>query len=353
MPSSLAATLLLGSALVLALAFHRNRAAQVFATLLFVALALGQPDMRLQYGAMRFGPWLVVASCLVPEPKLLSRRNGVFVLLLLVFTALSIYAPEHVFQGLAGVSAWLTFGRPGPIAAASLTTIAAALCTLRWALARRPMELGLALALLPAAFAFVESDPARRDAAWIACGVLGVVTVLYASYRMAFIDGLSGLPNRRALDETLLRLSGTYALAMVDIDHFKQFNDTYGHSAGDIVLRQVARTLRRQGGGSAFRYGGEEFCVVFEGHRAAQAAKNCDRARAAVQQQKIAVPAQAKRAPREPRSAREGTKEVAVTISIGCAQRAGERKSPWEVLKAADQALYRAKAKGRNRVVSA
>ena len=353
MPSSLAATLLLGSALVLALAFHRNRAAQVFATLLFAAMALSQADLRLHYGAMRFAPWLVVAACLVPEPKLLSRRMGIFVLLLLALAAITTSAPEHVFQGLAGFSAWLTFGRPGPVAAATLLCIAAGLCTLRWALAGRPMELGLALALLPAAFAFVEADAARRDAAWIAAGALGVIAVLYASYRMAFIDGLSGLPNRRALDETLLRLSGTYALAMVDIDHFKQFNDTYGHSAGDIVLRQVARTLRRQGGGAAFRYGGEEFCVVYEGHRAAAAAQNCDRARAAVQQQRISVPAQPKRAPREPRAAREATKEVAVTISIGCAQRAGERKSPWEVLKAADQALYRAKAKGRNRVVSA
>lgn len=353
MPTSLAATLLIGSALALALAFHRNRAVQVFATVLFAAIALAQPDLRLQYGAMRFAPWLIVVACLVPEPKLLSRRNGVFVLLLLAFAAITTSAPEHVFQGLARVAAWFAFDQPGPIAAASLTLLAAALCTLRWALAGRPMEFGLALALLPVAFAFLMDDAGRRDAAWIAAGALGVLTVLYASYRMAFIDGLSGLPNRRALDETLLRLSGSYALAMVDIDHFKQFNDTYGHSAGDIVLRQVARTLRRQGGGSAFRYGGEEFCVVYEGHRAGQVVQNCDRARAAVQQQRIPVPANPKRAPRDPKSSRDGTKEVAVTISIGCAHRAGERKSPWEVLKAADQALYRAKAKGRNRVVSA
>ena len=80
-----------------------------------------------------------------------------------------------------------------------------------------------------------DAEHARRALALAGAG--GLLTVLYASYRMAFVDALSGLPNRRALDETLARLTGDYALAMVDVDHFKSFNDTHGHDAGDTVLR--------------------------------------------------------------------------------------------------------------------
>ena len=214
------------------------------------------------------------------------------------------------------------------------------------------MELGLALALLPLAWVFSRPDSALRDWALAATGTLGMLGVVYASYRMAFVDALTGLPNRRALDETLMRLSGQYALAMVDVDHFKQFNDTYGHDAGDVVLRQVARTLRRRARAAAFRYGGEEFCLVFEGARAAGVKDGCEHARAAVEAQPVAIPASPKRAKKPgPKRAKAG--EVSVTISVGCAVRGGERRNASEVLKAADQALYRAKAKGRNRVVSA
>ena len=352
MSSFLAALLLLGSALVLSLAFHRNRAAQAFAVVLASALALGSGDARLAYGALRFAPWLVVAACLVPEPKLVSRRMGVFALALAFFAGVTASAPEHVFQGLARVAALLAFDRPAAAAAAVVVLVAAALCLLRWALTARPMEIGLALALLPYAYAMTRVDPAQRDAALVATGALGIAAVVYASYRMAFIDALTGLPNRRALDEALMRLSGHYALAMVDVDHFKQFNDTWGHDAGDVVLRQVARTLRRRAPGVAYRYGGEEFCLVFEGARAARARDGCEHAREAVESQPIAIPRTPKRAKgKAPR--RDRTGEVKVTISVGCAVRGGERKSASEVLKAADQALYRAKAKGRNRVVAA
>src|SRR4029077_7824091 len=91
------------------------------------------------------------------------------------------------------------------------------------------------------------------------------VEIFIALYCCAFVDALTGLPNRRALDEALARLSGDYALAMVDVDHFKQFNDTHGHDAGDRVLRSVAQQLRATRGGQAFRYGGEEFCLLFTG----------------------------------------------------------------------------------------
>src|SRR5207253_10497288 len=81
-----------------------------------------------------------------------------------------------------------------------------------------------------------------------------------------YVDELTGLPGRRALNAALLKLGSRYTLAMVDIDHFKRLNDTHGHLVGDQVLRKVAAALARvTGGGHAFRYGGEEFAVIFPG----------------------------------------------------------------------------------------
>ena len=83
---------------------------------------------------------------------------------------------------------------------------------------------------------------------------------------MAYDDELTGLPARRALNEALTRLRGVYTVAMVDIDHFKRFNDEHGHDVGDQLLRMVgARVGEVRGGGRAFRYGGEEFAVLFPG----------------------------------------------------------------------------------------
>jgi len=177
-----------------------------------------------------------------------------------------------------------------------------------------------------------------------------VLAVLFASYRMAFVDALTGLPNRRALDETLARATGQYALAMVDVDHFKRFNDSYGHAAGDLVLRQVGRQLRRHAGARAFRFGGEEFCLLFDAADAKVAEPGCERARAAVEARAINVPA-----PATSRGKTKGEKriDVSVTVSIGLAARDTVRKHALEVLKAADQALYAAKAKGRNKVMRA
>src|SRR2546426_10990417 len=78
--------------------------------------------------------------------------------------------------------------------------------------------------------------------------------------------GRAGRPGRRALKDPRPRLSGQFTVAMVDVDHFKRFNDTYGHDAGDHVLRLVAaRLAQAPGGGTAYRYGGEEFALVFPG----------------------------------------------------------------------------------------
>src|SRR5207253_9119178 len=103
-------------------------------------------------------------------------------------------------------------------------------------------------------------------------GLILVLSLIETWHGMAYDDELTGLPARRALNEALARLRGVYTVAMIDIDHFKRFNDEHGHDIGDQLLRMVgARLADIGGGGRAFRYGGEEFAVLFQGKDVSEA----------------------------------------------------------------------------------
>lgn len=175
--------------------------------------------------------------------------------------------------------------------------------------------------------------------------------VLVDSYLFAYRDELTSLPSRRALNQLALSLGRKYTVAMLDIDHFKKFNDTYGHDIGDQVLKLVASKLAQvKGGGKVFRYGGEEFTIVFSGKTPEQALPLLEAVRQAVEDYKIVI-RQAQRKSKKARANKKNTnaKTVSVTISIGLAAR--ESKFSFEqTLKLADQALYRAKKAGRNQV---
>ncbi|MCW8915151.1 MAG: GGDEF domain-containing protein [Magnetovibrio sp.] len=202
------------------------------------------------------------------------------------------------------------------------------------------------------------ADGALSSLLFSLSGVVLLAAVAQESYRLAFIDELTGLPGRRALMHDLMSLSGDYSVAMLDVDHFKKFNDTYGHDVGDQVLKMVAaRMMSVTGGGRSFRYGGEEFTVLFPRKDADHAVKHLDRLREA-----IAAASFALRNEDRPEEKPTGVKNklaakkkaqasnvVSVTISIGAAGRA-EGQTPEETLKAADEALYRAKDGGRNKV---
>jgi len=157
-----------------------------------------------------------------------------------------------------------------------------------------------------------------------------------------FNDELTGLFNRRALDETLPKMGATYALTMIDIDHFKKFNDTYGHQAGDEVLQFVAKKLKNCKTGTTFRYGGEEFCILFNGKNGESIISEVDAIRRDIEGSSLIL-ANAKK------SKKKG-KRVSVTISAGIASSSQFITNPNDVIKLADGALYRAKKKGRNRV---
>lgn len=335
-------------AALLALGFHRQRAGFVLALAAPYAAGLLADDARWAEAALRCVPPLLLAVVLLPEVRLFARRNLVLYALVVLLAALVLGAPPHVHAGLMRAQGWLVGGLAPAAGAALLLLLAACAALVRWTLRGGPLEVGLALTAVALAVAAAPLPPATPAAALAAACMAGVLAVLAAGYRMAFIDPLSGLPNRRALDEALARLSGDYALAMVDIDHFKGFNDSHGHDAGDVVLAAVGRLLRRHAAGRAFRYGGEEFCIVYEGRAAGEAARGCEAVRAALEASDIRLPP----APKDARArGKSRPQSVRVTASFGIAARTAERKSPADVLKAADQALYKAKGKGRNRVV--
>ena len=185
-------------------------------------------------------------------------------------------------------------------------------------------------------------------------GLVLILALLQESHQLAFRDQLTGLPGRRALDERLRSVGDTYAIGMVDVDHFKQFNDTHGHDVGDQVLRLVGGRLAEVEGGVAYRYGGEEFCVLFPDSDIAEAERALEAIRASIESYKMAV-----RGADRPKQAEEGAKRrgaaspekmLSVTVSIGVATPSEKHRAPREVVMAADEALYRAKKGGRNRV---
>lgn len=190
--------------------------------------------------------------------------------------------------------------------------------------------------------------------AWASTGALVmVITLIQESYRMAFMDELTGLPGRRALNNRLHQLGSVYSVAMVDVDHFKKFNDTYGHDVGDQVLRMVASKLNEVGGGGAtYRYGGEEFTVLFPGKDAKQVKPHLERIREKVEQASFSIRSGNRRKKKRtllPRQKQTG-KKVSVTVSIGLSRASNRQVKPQQVVKSADKALYRAKQRGRNRV---
>nr|WP_272210889.1 diguanylate cyclase [Marinicella sp. W31]MDC2876805.1 diguanylate cyclase [Marinicella sp. W31] len=156
-------------------------------------------------------------------------------------------------------------------------------------------------------------------------------------------DGLTGLDNRREFDRVLdaqinaaRETDEPFSLLIIDVDHFKQFNDTHGHLAGDDILRQVAQIIagaaRRED--HAFRYGGEEFVMLLPGLRAYEAAAIAERVRKAVFEQTMILP--------------DGT-EARLSISIGVSVFNPQATQP-DIVGLADKALYIAKTEGRNRV---
>lgn len=162
----------------------------------------------------------------------------------------------------------------------------------------------------------------------------------------AIRDRLTGLFNRRYLEETLTvslrhhqRTNEPLTVAMLDLDHFKSYNDRYGHEAGDIVLSEIGALLRNslRGGDTACRYGGEELTIILTGASLAQALPRLDSIREMIMELSIYSC---------------GRKLPALTVSIGISEAKPDDTDSAAILKRADVALYQAKQQGRNRIMT-
>ncbi|NLO81352.1 MAG: GGDEF domain-containing protein [Xanthomonadaceae bacterium] len=245
---------------------------------------------------------------------------------------------------------------PGAVVLAFL--FALALLAARFWRQPSPFNAGLLMVLLALAVACNRAAaPAVPEAFVAAASLILAVALVLHTHHIAYRDELTGLPSRRALNEYLANLGRRYTIAMLDVDHFKQFNDTYGHDVGDQVLRMVASHLRRVGGGGkAFRYGGEEFTIVFAGKEAEQVRPQLEELREAIAAYPLVLRGTDRptdgRAGRRRRGQGQRRHTAHVTISIGMASRSRELRDPAAVIKAADEALYRAKRAGRNRLAT-
>jgi diguanylate cyclase (GGDEF)-like protein len=262
---------------------------------------------------------------------------------------------------------------PAPLAFATLVAFSAAAVALliRFLLFRKPVESGLLWALAASFLALRFGGAGRIPSAYFATAAfILAVSMVETSYLLAYHDELTTLPSRRAFNDALLRLSPPYSIAMLDIDHFKRCNDIYGHDTGDQVLRLVASKLARvTGGGQAYRCGGEEFAIVFSGKTTQEVLDDLEQLRANIEASSFRLRGQDRRQEargperRNPRArgraktghairqlSQAGTPtQISVTASIGVATSGAENSSA-EVIEAADKALYRAKAAGRNRI---
>ena len=182
-----------------------------------------------------------------------------------------------------------------------------------------------------------------------------LISFIETSHTLAYRDELTGVPGRRALMEAFSKLGGRYSIAMVDIDFFKKFNDKYGHDIGDQVLKMVAvRLAKCHGGGRAYRYGGEEFCILFPGKNVEECLEHLEELRASIGEHPFTIRRIARpvKKPKKPAKGKANQNSVNVTVSIGVAEKTSLYNQPEVVMKRSDQALYRAKEAGRNKVCS-
>jgi diguanylate cyclase (GGDEF)-like protein len=284
----------------------------------------------------------------------------IFAIILLVSLPKQVHAAavlDHTFVDKHFVE-WSSISQPG-----LLVFIVAAVAMIISLIRRyQPVESSLFWTLV-AAFVALQMGRGNHLATmyFSTGGLILIIAVLETSHAMAYRDELTQLPSRRSLNETLLKLGDNYSIGMLDVDNFKKFNDTYGHDAGDQALRMVASKLATiAGGGKPFRYGGEEFTVVFPDKSVGEAYTYLDTMRKMIEQSVFTVRGKdRRRSAKSGKAAQNGTGKVAmreievnVTVSIGVAARDEERSTPDQVIRSADKALYRAKAKGRNRTIA-
>jgi diguanylate cyclase (GGDEF)-like protein len=386
LPHSLSGLSAVGPYIVLAIGvaisawFNRGRALIMLVSLLAaytgysLAESLGAKSFAVQAVSTAIAvlvPLNVLLATYLPDGGVRQHRNYRWLLLGLAEILIVIWIANAGRSSLSGTAwrdvfdHWLLRPHPTPPVARVMIAAAFAAALVRAWPRRgpkelrkepRPVDVGIASALVAFFLACEWSEvPGAFSAFMSAAGVMLLIAVLQESHRLAFRDELTNLPSRRALEERLTGLGPRYAIAMIDVDHFKQFNDAHGHHVGDQVLKLVAARLARiEGGGLSYRYGGEEFCVLFPDRTLEESLPHLERLRKDIEDYRIAVRGGDRPREREAgsrlRAARPPEKTLSVTVSIGAAERDDTLIRPALVIRAADEALYRAKRAGRNRV---
>jgi diguanylate cyclase (GGDEF)-like protein len=279
-------------------------------------------------------------------------------LLLIDFVALGVSSELHINRA---------FNLPWP--AMGLCAASVLVFLLRALLRRKNLESGFFWSMLAAWLAVRHGGVGVAATAYLGAAALILSASLIENfYFMAYHDELTGLSSRRAFNESVASLAAPYSIAVLDIDHFKSFNDLYGHDTGDEVLRMVAARLEQvRGGGQAFRCGGEEFAILFRNRSAGEVLPCLEELRREIEESVFCLrgpdrrrqmrgPDRRERKRRNSRQRQLKLESVepgeitSVTVSIGVAEPELKQGSVQQVIAAADKALYRAKAGGRNRV---
>ena len=233
----------------------------------------------------------------------------------------------------------------------TLASVTAVVLLARTLAIRSAIDAGLLIALLAALTGLHFIDTSSSLALYFATAMLVMqTTIIQDSHARVYYDELTKLPARRALDEQMMRLGKHYVIAMVDIDKFKQFNDRFGHHVGDQALRFVATQLARTGGRvQVFRYGGEEFTLLFRGKTIDEVMPFIEQARERVEGTPFVVRGfnRPKDRPKVFGNKESKSREL-ITVSIGIAERTDKQRTPQDVIKKADRNLYKAKQAGRN-----
>jgi diguanylate cyclase (GGDEF)-like protein len=352
----------LGGGILLAWRFDRSRLVLALAVLLLSDRALlawapvsgaGGEVGRAIFGTLTvLVPLNLAALAWLPERGLMARPGQAAIVVLAAELVLLILLCQPLFLPL---TAWLEVSRRGALSRPALIVFALAFLAIAWRAVqqRTALDSGAVWTLVATFFAFRAGGGGLDSSLYLATGGLILVLSLIETWHgMAYDDELTGLPARRALNEALARLGGTYTIAMVDVDHFKRFNDEHGHDVGDQILRMVgARLIDIGGGGRAFRYGGEEFAVLFYGKGVDQIREHLETLRRTIEAAPFMLRAAGRPHVRPERPPAGGARRrIAVTVSIGVAGTDGVPGTPDDVVKAADAALYRAKQAGRNQV---
>jgi len=347
LPPSLAGMRTLGPYVLLVAAagvslwFNRERAFVLAASLLAGFTANDYLPDALTYAAFAtLVPLNVLLSLALPERGLRFGRVWRWVALLF-FELFLFYVLDQNLDVQEAMDHWLVRSPPTPFIGRLAFAAAFAAAVARSWPNHTPLETGVAGALAAFFIACEWIEEPRIFATFVtAATMILVVAVLQESHRMAFRDALTGLPNRRALEEQLRALEAPYTAAMIDIDHFKTFNDTWGHQTGDQVLRLVANCLSEnvKGRDTAARYGGEEFVVILPQTALTDAVNLANQIRTKVESKKLV---------------KKSTGDIlgVITISAGVTQY-DANESAVDFLRRADVCLYAAKRSGRNRVVS-